>query len=451
MNKIFERFCGALKVAFFLLSVCAASLFFDARLAGAKNVYKDENGIRYRLDPNEGTCEAISCGKDCSGYVKIPESFMGYRVASIADGAFFGQDGIKGAVIGVYVEKIGERAFSCCSNLRSVEFAGNDLRKISRDAFALCSSLRRIELPDGLEKIGACAFSFCPKLYQAVIPESAKRISASAFFGCRTGRMTIVAKKGSAAHKYAVDGGYPTSETPQMGISSKKTADIPGARERIFVCNAPLAAKWKSLDKTTAKVDSHGNITFLRPGRTLIAASVCGEKFCCEVRVLKRSRRNCLRTIYSKYVKKDMSDYEKAYNAHAWLIKNVKYDKRLYTKGRVPRISHTQKGAFAKGVAVCDGYSRAFMQIIGHYEIPCIMVAGGGHAWNMVKIKNRWYHVDCTFDDPVVNGKYNNKYVFLDFFLKTDGKMRPSHVWERDKYPKCRHKKINKEYRTQYF
>ncbi len=27
--------------------------------------------------------------------------------------------------------------------------------------------------------------------------------------------------------------------------------------------------------------------------------------------------------------------------------------------------------------------------------------AGGGHAWNMVKLDNEWYNLDATWDDPV--------------------------------------------------
>ena len=78
------------------------------------------------------------------------------------------------------------------------------------------------------------------------------------------------------------------------------------------------------------------------------------------------------------------------------------------------------------------------------------MVTGGQHAWNMVKIKNKWYHIDCTYDDPVVNGSFNNKHVFMDFFLKD----RPGNVcytyMELQRISKnVNSTKINKNYRTQ--
>lgn len=49
-------------------------------------------------------------------------------------------------------------------------------------------------------------------------------------------------------------------------------------------------------------------------------------------------------------------------------------------------------------------------------NIPCIIVIGKAtntkgqtenHAWNYVQINEKWYAVDCTWDDPVIvgNGK----------------------------------------------
>ena len=36
--------------------------------------------------------------------------------------------------------------------------------------------------------------------------------------------------------------------------------------------------------------------------------------------------------------------------------------------------------------------------------------AGGGHAWNQVKVNGKWYYIDCTWDDPVGGGYENYKY-----------------------------------------
>jgi hypothetical protein len=59
---------------------------------------------------------------------------------------------------------------------------------------------------------------------------------------------------------------------------------------------------------------------------------------------------------------------------------------------------------------VCASYARAFQYIMMYSGIKCIYVTGTmdelAHAWNMVKIKDKWYNVDVTngntgFDDYV--------------------------------------------------
>lgn len=206
---------------------------------------------------------------------------------------------------------------------------------------------------------------------------------------------------------------------------------------------------YKTDISTYAKVNKYGKITMVEPDKTVIMAKTSENTLKCNVKVSKRNKKNCLSVICSKYVRSEMSDYEKIYAAHAWIIQNVKYDKRLYTKGTVPAVSHYAEGVFNKGVAVCDGYSKAFMAIMEHYNIPCKMVTGGYHAWNIVKIKNKWYHIDCTFDDPIVNGKFNNKKIYMDFFLKTDKYMKRTHKWDYTAFPKCTSKKPNKKYKTE--
>ena len=49
----------------------------------------------------------------------------------------------------------------------------------------------------------------------------------------------------------------------------------------------------------------------------------------------------------------------------------------------------------------------------------------------------------------VVNGSFNNKHVFMDFFLKTDQEMYATHIWNYSAFPKCNSTKVNKNYRTQ--
>lgn len=92
----------------------------------------------------------------------------------------------------------------------------------------------------------------------------------------------------------------------------------------------------------------------------------------------------------------DMSDYEKELYLHDYLAKHVDYTDTGYN-------AHTAYGALVEGKAVCEGYARAFQQLLTLAGIPSYVVSGRGryedHAWNLVKIDGAYYYVDLTWDD----------------------------------------------------
>lgn len=61
-------------------------------------------------------------------------------------------------------------------------------------------------------------------------------------------------------------------------------------------------------------------------------------------------------------------------------------------------------GPLLNGVALCEGYSKAFAYICQSIGIEVICVSGeangGSHMWNLIKLDGNWYHMDVTFDDP---------------------------------------------------
>lgn len=103
-------------------------------------------------------------------------------------------------------------------------------------------------------------------------------------------------------------------------------------------------------------------------------------------------------------VSSEMEDYEKALAVHDWLAVYCSYDYENYIASDVPEESHTAYGAFVNKTAVCDGYSKAYQYIMQNkLGISCMVVSSEtiGHAWNLIQIGEKYYHVDVTWDDPV--------------------------------------------------
>lgn len=81
---------------------------------------------------------------------------------------------------------------------------------------------------------------------------------------------------------------------------------------------------------------------------------------------------------------------------------------------------------------VCHGYALLFYKMCTEAGVPCRFVTGTGwtggnripHAWNMVKLKSKWYFVDVTWDDVDL---IRTACVY-DYFLKGSVRFRRDHV-----------------------
>lgn len=115
------------------------------------------------------------------------------------------------------------------------------------------------------------------------------------------------------------------------------------------------------------------------------------------------------------------SDYEKALWFHDWLIFNADYDESM--------LIHEPGGVLCRASGVCESYALAYQMLLDAAGIPVLYMTGyaGGesHAWNLVKLDNEWYHIDCTWDDPKGGG--NEGY---GYFGLSDDLMRRDHNWE---------------------
>ena len=114
------------------------------------------------------------------------------------------------------------------------------------------------------------------------------------------------------------------------------------------------------------------------------------------------------------YVSDDMQEYEKALVIHDWLIDHCQYDYGNLQTNTIPESSYNLYGALAYGLAVCDGYSKAYQYILEEkLGIECCRIVSDSmnHAWNLIKIGNNYYHVDVTWDDPICVHRARNLYV----------------------------------------
>jgi len=58
-------------------------------------------------------------------------------------------------------------------------------------------------------------------------------------------------------------------------------------------------------------------------------------------------------------------------------------------------------GSLVENACVCVGYSKAIQYLAQHYGIECILAISLRHEWNYVKMGDKWYVLDATWDDPL--------------------------------------------------
>ena len=138
--------------------------------------------------------------------------------------------------------------------------------------------------------------------------------------------------------------------------------------------------------------------------------------------------------VVANYTDDSMSSLEKVLALHDWLVHNAVYD-RTYS-------SYSANGVLVNGTGVCQSYAEATVLLLNAAGIECRLLSGSadngsgngaeGHAWNLVKLGDHWYHLDCTWDDPT--NLREGEAVFsgmerYSYFLISDEEIGRNHFW----------------------
>ena len=98
-----------------------------------------------------------------------------------------------------------------------------------------------------------------------------------------------------------------------------------------------------------------------------------------------------------------VNDETKALLIHDYLVYEFEYDYDNLTAGTLPQDSYRSGGLFMQGRGVCQAYAYGYKYLMDRLGIECYVTTSSGmnHAWNIINIDGSYYHVDCTWDDPV--------------------------------------------------
>ena len=127
-----------------------------------------------------------------------------------------------------------------------------------------------------------------------------------------------------------------------------------------------------------------------------------------------------LQEVKSKIDTSGMSDEEIVLTYHEYLTSTVAYAYEDYFNGTIAaNHGYDMYGALVKHSCVCQGYAETMFYLLREAGLSCAIASSENinHAWNIVKIRGNWYHIDATWDDPVwdMPGRSYHDYFLVSF------------------------------------
>lgn len=142
--------------------------------------------------------------------------------------------------------------------------------------------------------------------------------------------------------------------------------------------------------------------------------------------------------IYNQIITPDMTNVDKIKAIHDYIINNTVYDNEkadnLHNQDYVAKYrSQTAYGPLIEGFGICGGYSDAMTLFLNKMNLKNYKISSDNHVWNLVNLDGSWYHLDLTWDDPVVNTKEN--LLLHNFFLISSSELESKNTGQH-KYNK---------------
>lgn len=148
---------------------------------------------------------------------------------------------------------------------------------------------------------------------------------------------------------------------------------------------------------------------------------------------------------YVKEKTANLSDsYEKELFIHDYIVDKCEYVEK--TGGTYS----SAYGCLVKGTASCEGYAKAVKYLLDEEGIENYLAVGTtegeiassrtGHAWNIVKLGDSYYHLDATWDDPEGGIEEITSYAYFNL---TDKEISETHQVEERFLGKCTDNKEN--------
>jgi len=141
-------------------------------------------------------------------------------------------------------------------------------------------------------------------------------------------------------------------------------------------------------------------------------------------------------TLINEKINEKMKNKEKIKTIHDYIINTTTYDQDKSDSNINRYSSDNAYGPLFEGYGVCNGYSDLMQIFLYKFNIQNIKVSSENHIWNLVNLDDKWFHLDLTWDDPIIeNGK---EIIDYSYFLITNEELEiledDQHYYDKEIY-----------------
>lgn len=129
---------------------------------------------------------------------------------------------------------------------------------------------------------------------------------------------------------------------------------------------------------------------------------------------------------------------------HEYIQSSCTYDRSTAGSSSGNPLSHIAYGALVNKTAVCDGIASAVSLLANRLGVECAVISGMAtlpgnasdehHAWNIVKLGDKHYHLDTTWD---LNFYETLQQYSYEYFCVDDRNFTANHKWDKKNVPAC--------------
>ena len=250
-------------------------------------------------------------------------------------------------------------------------------------------------------------------------------------------------------HNYAFSESCSAQETQYLSYLSIGSQEL---RECIFEglynCQAQIDISKFGFLPTQENCDMLGDFIWKEMPEAFHVGNKMSFNGCTDLLVYINLEYNCTaeeyQTMYADFEKSandmvkdlkggNLTDVQKALLLHDRLAINCEYDTEGFNNNTLTYKAYTAYGALVEGLAVCQGYAEAYDYLLEKVGIDSILCSSDAlkHAWNIVYIDGKPYHVDVTWDDPVYKNPSDKPAGYVshkNFLLSSDALYKSKHT-----------------------